>query len=150
MNKGYRSVWLLVIFLLLALFIFWWLRDSGDRSSSGPVQDGKERAIPVETSPVERGPITLRRAFTGTLEPHAQFVVAPKVSGRVEQITVNIADSVTRGQVVAQLDDDEFVQALAQARADLEVARAKRIETCLLYTSPSPRDRTRSRMPSSA
>jgi RND family efflux transporter MFP subunit len=30
--------------------------------------------------------------------------------------------------VVAQLDDDEFVQALAQARADLEVARAKRIE----------------------
>mgnify|MGYP003381418197 CR=1 FL=1 len=27
---------------------------------------------------------------------------------------------------------------------------ASRIETCLLYTSPSPRDRTRSRMPSSA
>ena len=26
----------------------------------------------------------------------------------------------------------------------------KKIETCLLYTSPSPRDRTRSRMPSSA
>ena len=26
----------------------------------------------------------------------------------------------------------------------------KRIITCLLYTSPSPRDRTRSRMPSSA
>ena len=27
---------------------------------------------------------------------------------------------------------------------------AERFETCLLYTSPSPRDRTRSRMPSSA
>ena len=26
----------------------------------------------------------------------------------------------------------------------------KRINSCLLYTSPSPRDRTRSRMPSSA
>ena len=26
----------------------------------------------------------------------------------------------------------------------------RRINTCLLYTSPSPRDRTRSRMPSSA
>ena len=25
-----------------------------------------------------------------------------------------------------------------------------RLDTCLLYTSPSPRDRTRSRMPSSA
>ena len=28
--------------------------------------------------------------------------------------------------------------------------RRDRIRTCLLYTSPSPRDRTRSRMPSSA
>jgi hypothetical protein len=28
--------------------------------------------------------------------------------------------------------------------------QARRLETCLLYTSPSPRDRTRSRMPSSA
>ena len=27
---------------------------------------------------------------------------------------------------------------------------AKVVRTCLLYTSPSPRDRTRSRMPSSA
>ena len=28
--------------------------------------------------------------------------------------------------------------------------RPDRTQTCLLYTSPSPRDRTRSRMPSSA
>ena len=35
--------------------------------------------------------------------------------------------------------------------ADLAVAtNAGQIKTCLLYTSPSPRDRTRSRMPSSA
>ena len=27
---------------------------------------------------------------------------------------------------------------------------AEQVESCLLYTSPSPRDRTRSRMPSSA
>ena len=37
---------------------------------------------------------------------------------------------------------------------DLEAARAafprKEASPCLLYTSPSPRDRTRSRMPSSA
>src|SRR5664280_1036415 len=34
--------------------------------------------------------------------------------------------------------------------ADTTVARALREHPCLLYTSPSPRDRTRSRMPSSA
>ena len=32
----------------------------------------------------------------------------------------------------------------------LKAAEARRLGTCLLYTSPSPRDRTSSRMPSSA
>ena len=32
----------------------------------------------------------------------------------------------------------------------LHAAQAKKIEGCLLYTSPSPRDRQKSRMPSSA
>jgi RND family efflux transporter MFP subunit len=55
----------------------------------------------------------------------AEFVVAPKVSGRVLRVFVNIADTVRRGQVVAELDNDEYVQAVAQAHADLEVSRAK-------------------------
>ena len=37
-----------------------------------------------------------------------------------------------------------------QFGADLELHFRTMIGTCLLYTSPSPRDRTRSRMPSSA
>ena len=34
--------------------------------------------------------------------------------------------------------------------ANQMTAQLSQISTCLLYTSPSPRDRTRSRMPSSA
>ena len=43
-------------------------------------------------------------------------------------------------------------QILASEKADerFEPASLTKIMTCLLYTSPSPRDRTRSRMPSSA
>ena len=33
---------------------------------------------------------------------------------------------------------------------ELKIIDKENKETCLLYTSPSPRDRTRSRMPSSA
>ena len=41
--------------------------------------------------------------------------------------------------------------ALADAGMDVSfIARGKTLIACLLYTSPSPRDRTRSRMPSSA
>ena len=41
------------------------------------------------------------------------------------------------------LKEQDVVQALKEVRLAL-------LEACLLYTSPSPRDRTRSRMPSSA
>src|SRR5664280_312200 len=42
-----------------------------------------------------------------------------------------------------------FAEAIAEARgkAQADSLRKTREETCLLYTSPSPRDRTRSRMP---
>ena len=42
---------------------------------------------------------------------------------------------------------ESIVQWPAAAAKDIEIAELK---VCLLYTSPSPRDRTRSRMPSSA
>lgn len=92
---------------------------------------GRQRtlqAVPVEVMPIEHGPIELHRTFSGALEPRADFVVAPKVGGRVERLSVNIADPVERGQVVAELDNDEYVQAVAQARADLAVARANQAE----------------------
>jgi RND family efflux transporter MFP subunit len=83
---------------------------------------------PVEAAPIQHGPITRYRTFNGSLEAEAEFIVAPKISGRVERLAVDLADPVTRGQVVAELDDDEYIQAMAQARADLTVAKAKLVE----------------------
>ena len=78
----------------------------------------------MAVTPIVQDAIVLRRAFTGALEAGASFTVAPKVSGRVETIAVDLADPVRRGQVVAQLDDAEYEQDVAQAQADLAVAEA--------------------------
>jgi RND family efflux transporter MFP subunit len=80
--------------------------------------------VPVEVAPIQHGPIELQRTFSGELESQAEFVAAPKVSGRVERVMVNISDTVTRNQVVAELDNDEYIQAVTQAQADLAVANA--------------------------
>ena len=82
------------------------------------------RVAPVEVVDIAQGPITLLRTFNGTLEAKAEFVVAPRIGGRVERLAVNLADKVTRGQVVAELDNGEYIQAVAQANADLAVAMA--------------------------
>ncbi len=104
----------------LAWVVFHKLKPLGEEDGKGQ----RKQPAPVEVAAIVRGPIELRRTYSGTLEPRAEFVVAPKVSGRVERLTVNLADTVSRGQVVAELDNDEYVQEVAQAKADLEVARA--------------------------
>ena len=93
-----------------------------------PARRSDGGVVPVEVAVIERGPIEYRRTFTGTLDPRAEFVVASKVSGRVERLNVDFADTVTRGQPVAKLDDDEYVQSVAQAEAEFAVAKANLAE----------------------
>lgn len=93
-----------------------------------------ERPVPVVAAPIERAPIVSERTFSGTLEAHAEFVAAPKVGGIIERLSLNIGDSVARGQVVAELDNAEFVQAVVQAKAELQVAEANLEEASSLLT----------------
>lgn len=91
--------------------------ESGKPSSArGPT--------PVEVAPVTQGLIRSIRTFSGNLEASATFTVSPKVTGRVESISVDIGDAVKRGDVLVILDAAEFEQALAQAEANRLVAKA--------------------------
>jgi len=112
-----------VVTVVIVMAVFHKARQRpGERTRRG------SSIAPVEVAPIEHGPIELRRTYSGTLEARSEFVVSPKVSGRIEKINVNLADSVARGQVVAELDNDEYVQAVAQAEADVAVARANLVQ----------------------
>jgi RND family efflux transporter MFP subunit len=125
MNSGGPKKVILAALLIVAVAGLGWLIFSHlqDRSSSSKHSKAL-LPVPVEVALIEQGPISLQRTFSGELEALAEFVVAPKVSGRVERVLVNIADTVQRNQVVAELDNAEYIQAVAQAQADLEVATA--------------------------
>jgi len=123
MKLGNPKIILLTVILIGILAAVGWLFFGSFQNQPGKGGRAQQPA-PVEVARIEYGPIALKRTFSGELEALAEFVVAPKVSGRVERVLVNIADTVRRGQVVAELDNDEYVQAVAQAQADLAVARA--------------------------
>ena len=126
MKSGGPKIFILMVFMIGAAAGLGWLIFGQLQERAGSSKGGRAlRPVPVEVARIQRGPIALERTFSGELEALAEFVVAPKVSGRVVHVIVNIADTVKRGQVVAELDNDEYVQAVAQAQADLEVARAK-------------------------
>jgi RND family efflux transporter MFP subunit len=125
MKSGGPKIFILAILLIGAAAGAGWIIFDQYQNRTGNRKGSKALPpVPVEVAPVRRGPITQQRTFSGELEALAEFVVAPKVNGRVERVDVNIADTVKRGQVVVELDNDEYVQAVAQARADLLVARA--------------------------
>ncbi|MCB9883529.1 MAG: efflux RND transporter periplasmic adaptor subunit [Planctomycetes bacterium] len=121
--------WIKWTFLLLLLALVtglgWALVTKLGRSGDAPAGSRTTGPIPVEVAPVTLGKITQRRTFSGALEAYETIVVAPKVAGRITKLRVDLADPVKRGQVVVELDNAEFVQAIAQATAEQAVADAR-------------------------
>lgn len=125
-NKSVKTTVVVLLGAAFAALLGWgvWSRLPGAQADAAD----QRRPVAVEVAPIERGPIEQRRTFSGTLEALASFDVAPKVGGRIESISVDIGDPVERGQIIAELDNDEYQQAVALAEADLAVAKANLAE----------------------
>eukprot|EP00657_Telonema_sp_P-1_P007573 TRINITY_DN2757_c0_g1_i2.p1 TRINITY_DN2757_c0_g1~~TRINITY_DN2757_c0_g1_i2.p1 ORF type:complete len:249 (-),score=87.97 TRINITY_DN2757_c0_g1_i2:76-822(-) len=74
----------------------------------------------------------------------------------IQQYGLVVSKVVLRGWAAEDKQVQRILDQAAAAQTQRDVERAmhalklEQLENCLLYTSPSPRDRTRSRMPSSA
>ena len=77
-----------------------------------------------ELSPITRGAISAKVTATGTVNPIVTVQVGTQVSGTIEKLGADFNSIVTPGQMVAQIDPRLFRAAVAQARANLAVARA--------------------------
>jgi RND family efflux transporter MFP subunit len=124
-----RSLLLTLLVLLALTALGFAVRDrllELDRPTTSAA--GERAPTPVETASILVEDLILRRTFSGTLEPAAEFTAASKIAGRLERLEVELGEAVVRGQVVARIDDAEFVQDVRRVEADLAVARASRSE----------------------
>jgi len=112
-----------VVFTLAGL-LGWQIYQKVNAPQKSTRQRNRSAKVAVEIRPVQKASIRDIRRFTGTLLPKSQFIVAPKISGRLKKLMFNLGDTVKAGQLVAVLDDEESLQQVDQARASLEVARA--------------------------
>lgn len=122
-----KALAILVVLTIAGLFGWQVYR----RASISPGKSANRRpglSVAVEVARIQKAVIRDMELFTGSLLPNSYFAVAPKVAGRIEKLLVDIGDSVKRGELIALLDDEEYVQQIDEARAELEVAKAHVIE----------------------
>ncbi|MFZ5866116.1 MAG: efflux RND transporter periplasmic adaptor subunit [Thermodesulfobacteriota bacterium] len=88
------------------------------------------RSAPEETKfkyvtvPVERGTLRSEVMCTGSLTPLNQVLVGSQVSGTIKKLYADFESKVEKGQLIALIDPAIYDAKAAQARADLEAAKA--------------------------
>jgi HlyD family secretion protein len=93
-----------------------------------PQADGDAEAL---TEPSYKEVVVLRRPLriavtaSGLVRPIDRIELKSKASGEVIDLPIEVGDAISKGSLIAKLDQVEERTALAQARADLDIAQAE-------------------------
>jgi len=89
---------------------------------------GTAEPIAFQTVTVGKGPIAAQVTANGTLSARGTVQVGAQVSGRVVELFADFNDKVTKGEVIAKLDESVLKAQIDQAQAsyDLAVANQKK------------------------
>ena len=79
----------------------------------------------VKIARVSEIPMEQKVTVTGTLAAYDQATVSAKVPGRLRSIAVDLGSVVRQGQIIAQLEQQDYQLRLKQAEAALAQARAR-------------------------
>ena len=83
----------------------------------------KPRSVRVATAKLEK--ITRAVEATGTLAARERIALAMRVTGRLQDVKIDLGDLVHKGDVIAQIDPTDLRLALQQATAALQQARIR-------------------------
>jgi HlyD family secretion protein len=81
--------------------------------------------VTYQAVPVERRNIVVSAQASGAIQPDTTVEVKSKASGEILQLMAETGQVVQRGSPLVRIDPRNARNALAQAQADLDVARAK-------------------------
>ncbi len=91
---------------------------------------------PVNTVLFELQPTSIhdRINLPGSVEPWTKLELMAKVSGSIEKVLVKEGDKVTKGDVLAEIEADDFKIALNRAMAAYKLAKAEYARDRAVYT----------------
>ncbi|MBW4644157.1 MAG: efflux RND transporter periplasmic adaptor subunit [Goleter apudmare HA4340-LM2] len=108
-------------------------KESAEAQSRSPGNaPGRGATTPVDVAIARTESLQVQPDYIGTTTPFSIVSVRSQVEGRLLALTLDVGDTVTKGQAVGQLDDAILLTSLRQAEAELaaqksEVTRAKNV-----------------------
>src|SRR5207249_9821585 len=116
-----------ILFLIAASCLTAAAGCKSDYPSSGKAAspDGKSQPRQVKTVKVMELPVGETVTVNGTLVAYDHTTVGVKVPGRSQTVTVDLGSVVHKGQVIAQLEQQDYKLRVQQAEAALAQARAR-------------------------
>ncbi|MDI1484613.1 efflux RND transporter periplasmic adaptor subunit [Polyangium sp. y55x31] len=116
-GKRRRLPWVLVAVVLVAGGgggFYAWKKKNTAAAESTKYQSQK----------VERGDLRVTVTATGTLKARNTVEVGAEITGRVLEVHVNFNDKVTKGQILAEIDTEQYTARIEEATAQLASANA--------------------------
>lgn len=98
---------------------------SGGKKKQAQVDEAQKKVL-VKTDVSQKQTVARTVDFTANLQAYKQNFVTPAVAARIENIYVEVGDRVTEGQVLVDLDKNQYnTYALQLANAEANLARMK-------------------------
>lgn len=113
--RRWMKYWLPAVLILLLLLLI--AQCSGEGAGSDYI-----------TEEVIEDSLDLTVTATGNLRPTNEVQIGSEVSGRIDEIYVDVNDRVERGQVIARINTDVIDDQITQGRANVNVARAQVVQ----------------------
>jgi len=126
---GKKIVLLALIAGFAAIAVFAWQRyQESVKEEERKAQKRPEEAVVVNVVKAEHVTMLDERVYSGTTQAWSSYDIDPEVSAKVVSLKFDIGDQIKKGDLIARLDDSNYEQAVRQAEAELEVAKAKDVE----------------------
>ena len=122
---GWRGLRVIGIFLAFCLVLASCKSDYPASARQNPPGGARGEPKQVKMASVSETPVGEAVAVTGTLAAQDQATLSVKVPGRLKTIAVDLGSSVRKGQVIGQVEPQDYELRVQQAQAALGQARAR-------------------------
>jgi len=114
--------WLVLLVILLAIGgVVWVIHRNGQKqeAQSQKMEAAANRPTPVQTQPVQQMTMPIYLTALGTVTAYNTVTIKPRVDGQLLRVNFREGQTVSKGQLLLEIDPHPYQAAVAQAEGQL-------------------------------